>query len=151
MTFLMNFDLIQLAQQQDATLQQLRQQKPQEYVLRQNGQHNLIYHWERIFIPQNYAPRIIPWYHNALNHPGIQKLLNNFNQHFFSPQVIKTITDIVSNCKLCQRNKTSNMLTFNAQKCYHAALADCSSRPNCPLEDEDTRNRGWVLCNDYHK
>jgi len=44
MTFLMNFDLIQLAQQQDATLQQLRQQKPQEYVLRQNGQHNLIYH-----------------------------------------------------------------------------------------------------------
>ncbi|GFH49195.1 hypothetical protein CTEN210_05671 [Chaetoceros tenuissimus] len=42
--FPMNFDRIQLAQQRDASLQQLRQQKPQEYVLRQTGQHNLIYH-----------------------------------------------------------------------------------------------------------
>ncbi|GFH61911.1 hypothetical protein CTEN210_18387 [Chaetoceros tenuissimus] len=105
----MNFDRIQLAQQRDASLQQLRQQKPQEYVLRQTGQHNLIYHRERIFIPQTYAPRIIRWYHNALNHPGIQKLLNNFNQHFFSPKVIQVVTDVVSNCEFCQRNKTSNV------------------------------------------
>ena len=104
--FPFNFQVLQQEQLQDHDLAARRRSNPTEYVNRQIAPEiNLVYHRNRIFVPAERANRMIRWYHNALNHAGQTRLINTFNEHFFTPKLQDIITSICSRCELCQINK----------------------------------------------
>jgi hypothetical protein len=61
-----------------------------------------------IIIP--YFTRITPHIHNS-THEGSEKILHWFHQTFHTPRAKQTVQQFVSDCIVCQHNKTEHLHT----------------------------------------
>ena len=68
----------------------------------------LICYKDKIVVPSALQTRIVDWYHTFLCHPGINRTEETIGQHFWWPKMRGQITDSVSTCANCQRNKRRN-------------------------------------------
>ena len=99
----MSYERIQLAQEQCG--------QSYKYERKQVNPNVKLYFTDKnkIYVPQDLARLIIQWYHNALNHPGIERTKKTYDVHFFTPYITEIIKEVCSKCELCQKNKLSNI------------------------------------------
>jgi hypothetical protein len=111
MQYPLDYQLIQQNQFDDEQLQQLRQQRPNDYPVMDMGNDiNLICQvrpdrpW-RICIPTSMVTDIIRWYHIVLGHIGIVRLHQTIATHFVHPFLKARIEQVVKTCDRCSRAK----------------------------------------------
>ena len=66
---------------------------------------DLICYNEKIVVPKSLQFRIVQWYHDYLGHPGINRTEETIGQHLWWPKMRSHITNSVSSCDSCQKNK----------------------------------------------
>jgi hypothetical protein len=67
----------------------------------------------KIVVPKKLQARVIQWYHDYLGHPGINLTEETIGQHLWWPKMrYCQITNLVTFCSTCQRNKLKNSKTF---------------------------------------
>ena len=110
--FRVDFKTIVEAQLQDAELTQLKQTKPQQYVLHTFAEDTQVCcilkdanAALKIYLPIQMIQSTIQWYHAALSHPGSTRLKDTLRIHFHNPKLSNAIEDFTSNCNTCQRQK----------------------------------------------
>ncbi len=69
---------------------------------------DLICYNEKIVVPTSLQARIVQWYHDYLGHPGINRTEESIAQHLWWPKMRSHITNSVSSCDSCQKNKRRN-------------------------------------------
>jgi hypothetical protein len=111
MQYPLDYALIRQNQFEDEALQNLRQQKPEEYQIMDMGSDiQLICQvkpdrpW-RICVPTVMIDDIIRWYHLVLGHIGIVRLHQTIATHFVHPYLKVRIERIVKSCDTCLRAK----------------------------------------------
>lgn len=110
--FPVDFDLLQLRQQQDQGLQTMAVARPDKYPsVRMGPNTTLICHiakrgapW-KICIPNEMLIPIIRWYHLVLSHVGMTRLYDTIATHFYHYDLKSQVEDFVSKCDACQRYK----------------------------------------------
>jgi len=60
---------------------------------------------DKIVVPQKLQQRVMTWYHDTLCHPGITRTEETISQHLWWPNMRDEITDYVTRCPTCQKNK----------------------------------------------
>ena len=60
---------------------------------------------DKIVVPTLLQKHVINWYHTLLCHPGINRTEETISQHLWWPKMRDHITNYVSSCPTCQRNK----------------------------------------------
>jgi transposase InsO family protein len=107
--FPLTFENIAEIQQADKTLLPLADKD--DYEIKMFGGVELIcrHHQDRwkIVLPEALAKTTIAWYHNVLGHVGINRLVTSLLSHLWIDNAKKFVTDYVSTCDQCQRNKRS--------------------------------------------
>ena len=66
---------------------------------------DLICYNNKIVVPQSLQSRIVRWYHEYLGHPGINRTEETICQHLWWPKMRNQITNSVTGCLTCQKNK----------------------------------------------
>ena len=66
---------------------------------------SLICFKDKIVVPTLLQKHVINWYHTLLCHPGINRTEETISQHLWWPKMRDHITNYVSSCPTCQRNK----------------------------------------------
>ena len=66
---------------------------------------SLICFKDKIVVPTLLQKHVIIWYHTLLCHPGINRTEETISQHLWWPKMRDHITNYVSSCPTCQRNK----------------------------------------------
>jgi hypothetical protein len=61
-------------------------------------------HW-KICIPTHQLEDVINWFHFALNHCGLHRLLKTINMHLYHPKMRSVAECVTKNCDTCQRQK----------------------------------------------
>lgn len=110
--FPLDYGVIANAQAIDARLQQRLQDDPQHYVRNQLTETaNVICHirhnnepW-RICIPDALLQPTVQWYHQALNHLGMNRLHDTIRLHLYHPRLRATVETLVGSCAVCQQAK----------------------------------------------
>ena len=64
---------------------------------------------ERIYIPQDLRMELMDWYHEILMHPGQARMEESVLQYFTWPGCTSDIKKFVQQCKICQKNKSTNV------------------------------------------
>ena len=59
----------------------------------------------RIIMPKKLQNRCVQWYHDNLCHPGETRTEETIKQHFFWPNLRKSVHNICKKCDICQRTK----------------------------------------------
>ena len=65
----------------------------------------LVCYNNKIVVPKSSQNRVIDWYHHYLGHPGINRTEESIGQHLWWPKMRNQITNAVTSCAICQRNK----------------------------------------------
>ena len=65
----------------------------------------LVCYNNKIVVPKSAQNRVIDWYHHYLGHPGINRTEESIGQHLWWPKMRNQITNAVTSCAICQRNK----------------------------------------------
>ena len=73
---------------------------------------DLICYKEKIVVPKSLQSRIIQWYHDYLGHPGINRTEETIGQHLWWPKMRNQITNSVTSCDSCQKNKRRHTKKF---------------------------------------
>ena len=60
---------------------------------------------DKIVVPKKLQKHVMDWYHTVLCHPGINRTEETIGQHLWWPKMRNHITNYVSTCAVCQRNK----------------------------------------------
>ena len=59
----------------------------------------------KIVVAKLLQKHVIDWYHTVLCHPGINRTEETIAQHLWWPKMRDQITNFVSACTICQKNK----------------------------------------------
>mgnify|MGYP001306591820 FL=1 len=65
----------------------------------------LITYKGKIYVPETLQKRLVQWYHEMLMHPGETRTHETVAQHFYWPNMRKTVQKVCKYCDLCQRTK----------------------------------------------
>jgi transposase InsO family protein len=110
--FSMDFVTIAAAQNQDIDLAQQAQASPHKFQRRLLATDTEVMHYQatpngtwKIYLPVSLLPNVVRWYHLALGHCGISRLLDTLRMHFHHPQLSHVCSEEVSKCDPCQRLK----------------------------------------------
>jgi hypothetical protein len=60
--------------------------------------------WKRC-VPTQQLEYVINWFHFALNHCGLHRLLTTINMHLYHPKMRSVAERVTKNCDACQRQK----------------------------------------------
>ena len=107
-----NYDTIYHEQMADQVLQAKLQNDPQNYQVEGFGHYNvplIIMRsppdiW-RIAIPDALLERAVRWYHQVLNHPGMDRTKKTMAAHYWHPNLESMVRHVVSTCDPCLRYK----------------------------------------------
>jgi hypothetical protein len=109
--FALDLQRIAIGQQTDQALWQNRLAHPLHYPERQFGDIRLFTYlpqpdaqW-KICVPTHQLRDLIQWYHQALRHPGLHRLLQTMTMHLHHPNMRAMTEDITLHCDACQRQK----------------------------------------------
>ena len=107
--FPVSYQLLDREQHKDKTLLARLASDSKQYSLRKfrggDKSIELIMHKNKIAVPQTLQKRVSDWYHHVLCHPGINRTEETIGQHFKWPKMREHITQNVSTCSICQRQK----------------------------------------------
>ena len=67
----------------------------------------LVFYRNKIIIPATLVKPIINWYYANLNHPGFTQIFETINAHFTCKHLQKFVNQHVSQCIICNQQKTS--------------------------------------------
>ena len=148
-TFPLDFHHIARHQLSDNELQQKLVSSPQLFIRQQLTQNiSLIFRDSKIVIPTALIARVISWYHDTLNHPGIQRTANTIRQHLWIKNLIPRITAHVSNCTVCSKIKCN-------QRAYgDLPVSRLATNPPQPWETIQVDLFGpwtWTDCNGINR
>ena len=111
--FPLDYRHIQTQQQQDPILQQLKGNEPHKYPVQTLDGIDLICYlptpnspW-KIYLPSTILDRTILWFHQAMNHNGMNRLYDAMNTHFYNFELRQQIEHLVRACNTYQRYKTA--------------------------------------------
>ena len=111
----LNFEWLQLKQNQDATIQDWVQRHPQIFQTRAFTENvdlvtyvkqgdNPDMDW-KIVIPENIINQVIKWFHQVLGHPGNNRMRDAIQARYFHPNLRSYIDKFA--CEICQKHKLS--------------------------------------------
>ena len=107
--FPMSYAILGKAQSKDKAILAEVKKKQSKYVIQpfEGGgkTRDLICYNNKIVVPSKLQARIVQWYHDYLGHPGINRTEETIGQHLWWPKMRNHITNSVSACVTCQRNK----------------------------------------------
>ena len=71
---------------------------------------NLLYHLEKICIPQGERVNIIREAHTSLiaSHFGVSKMVAHLQRYFYQPHMLESVSRFIKGCSLCVINKPRN-------------------------------------------
>jgi len=93
--------LIAEYQRNDKVLMQHLRERPQYFSKTVHGTPLVLFH-KKIYIPKPLRKRILEWYHDALQHPGIARTERTIRQNFVWPGLSKDVERYVKSCHKCQ-------------------------------------------------
>mmetsp|Transcript_13570 Transcript_13570/g.16453 ORF Transcript_13570/g.16453 Transcript_13570/m.16453 type:complete len:698 (+) Transcript_13570:1112-3205(+) len=144
-TFPLDFKYIAQHQRQDNELQQKLKSAPTLFTRSQiTSGTTLIFRDSKIVVPTALHDKIIQWYHDTLNHPGIQRTVNTIRQHFWIKNLVPKVTSHISNCPICSRIKR------NQRNYGHLPVSPLATNPPQPWETIQVDLFGpwtWTDCN----
>ena len=117
----LNFEWLQLKQNQDATIQDWVQRHPQIFQTRAFTENvdlvtyvkqgdNPDMDW-KIVIPENIINQVIKWFHQVLGHPGNKRMRYTIQERYYHPNLRSYIDKFV--CETCQKiNYLEDSLVF---------------------------------------
>ena len=110
--FQMDFITIAALQAQDAALVQHAQTSPHKVALDLMAPNVHIYRYQpqpggqwKIYLPIGILNDTVRWYHLALGHVGIARLVDTLRMHFYHPRLQDACESEVKKCDPCQRLK----------------------------------------------
>jgi len=106
--FPLDFATISSHQDKDNQLQHITHQKPKEFDTKYVNNTCLVFHNNKVVLPQSLVASVITWYHNNLNHPGINRTFETINMHFTYKGLKRLVQDHVASCPICIKQKSSN-------------------------------------------
>ena len=114
----LNLEAIHLYQQADQDLQDRRARRPHNYPTRVlstdvqpiityvHPHHNPDTQW-RIALPSIMIQPTIEWFHQVLNHPGRDRMIDTIMARYHHPQLRGAINQFT--CQVCQQNKSQGI------------------------------------------
>ena len=109
--FLLDYSYIKDEQDQDADLQQSFEPNNKLINIQMSADTELICYLSapeaepKIYIPDSMLEPLVRWYHEVLNHPGMNRLFDSINAHMYNRKLRTTCNSVVSTCDTCQRYK----------------------------------------------
>ena len=116
--FELTYARIAAAQGEDAHLEQLIKDHPENYQTRMLAPDVTVRcyvanpssapdDW-KIYLPQSLMDSAIRWYHLALCHAGMNRVFDSMSRHFYSRDLRNKIEDIIIGpCEICQKQKVA--------------------------------------------
>ena len=109
-TIPISFKLLMQEQIKDKELLKRAKSAPQAYSIdsfSKDSQTNrqLITYQGKICVPKSLQQRLVQWYHEMLVHPGETRTHETVAQHFYWPNMRKTVQKVCKHCDICQRTK----------------------------------------------
>jgi transposase InsO family protein len=110
--FRMDYQTIAEAQAQDAALLQHAEKEPTKIGQQLLAPNVHVYCYVpqpgapwKIYLPTSLLTDIVRWYHLALGHAGISRLVDTLRMHCFHPRLQQVCEQEVGRCDPCQRHK----------------------------------------------
>ena len=103
-----DYRVISTYQREDVNLRAILRRREPGYSIRYLGNSSVAFLHNKIFLSPLLVPRIIQWYHETLNHPGIARTLKSISAHFIAPGLKAQVEHLVSHCQVCKKNKRSS-------------------------------------------
>ncbi len=109
--FVLEYSHIKEQQDQDADLQAALANNDKLIMMQMSADTTLICYRSapdaepKIYIPASMLEALVQWYHEILNHPGMNRLFDSINAHMHNPRLRATCESVVSTCDTCQRFK----------------------------------------------
>jgi hypothetical protein len=57
---------------------------------------------EAIYAPYCMRTKLLHWYHDCLQHPGVRRMQATVKEHLYWPKIDQDIATYVKNCTVCQ-------------------------------------------------
>jgi hypothetical protein len=109
--FALDLERIAQGQNNDPALWQSRMQHPLQYPEQQFGNTRVLSYkptptsvW-KICIPTQQLENVVQWFHQALNHCGLHRLLKTISMHLYHPRLRVVAENVTYKCDACQREK----------------------------------------------
>jgi hypothetical protein len=60
---------------------------------------------ETIYVPEGMRDKLLHWYHDCLQHPGVRRMQATVKEHLYWPKIDQDIATYMKNCTVCQSYK----------------------------------------------
>ena len=101
--------LISAEQKKDTAIQQAMQNNARfltcTSVRGGRKQYDVIKYKDKILVPRRLRQRMLEWYHDALIHPGINRMEKTIQMHFTWPKLHNDVEKFCKQCRTCQLTK----------------------------------------------
>jgi transposase InsO family protein len=107
----LDYESISAAQRRQVALWNLPELDPNRYVRQQFGRTELVCyrpageHNFFIMLPDGQVERTIRWYHQILQHAGMENLYSTMAKHYYYPGLKARVQRVVQSCEECQKYK----------------------------------------------
>jgi len=81
--FPLDFKVISHHQTRDNMLKQSMIANPKPYQTKFVNNTKLLFFKNKVVLPSSLVQSVVSWYHDNLNHPGIQRTFEMINMHFY--------------------------------------------------------------------
>jgi len=163
--FPLDFAVISSHQEADNQLQQMLREKPKQFESKYVNNVPLVFNKGKVVLPYPLIEQVITWYHNNLNHPGINRTFETINMHFTCRGLKRLVQEHVSACPVCLKQKSSNkhyghlppsMAIYRPWECVHVDLFgpwtfQCSAGKDHQLRAVSIIDSGlrWIELHEY--
>jgi len=106
--FPLDFKVISHHQITNNMLKQSMIANPKLYQTKFVNNIKLIFFKNKVVLPSSLVQSVVSWYHDNLNHPGIQRTFETINMHFTCKGLRRIVETHVSSCPICIKQKISN-------------------------------------------
>ena len=163
--FPMDFSVISKHQANDNALDQMVRREVEKFDIKYVNDTRIIFYRNKVVIPSSLVLPIITWYHNNLNHPGINRTYETINMHFTCKGLKNTVRDHVLSCSTCIQQKHTTKkyghlppttAVYRPWECVHIDLFGpwsfvCSGGMNHQLRAVSIIDSGlrWIELHEY--
>ena len=125
----------------------------------------LIFFKNKVVLPESLVRSVVAWYHDNLNHPGINRTFETINMHFTCKGLQRLVQEHVSSCTICAKQKRSNKVygalppsraNYKPWECVHIDLFgpwtfECSAGKTHQLRAVSIIDSGlrWIELHEY--
>jgi len=107
--FPFDFKVISHHQTKDNMLKQSMTANPKLYQTKFVNNTKLLFFKKKAVLPSSLVQSVVSWYHDNLNHPGIQRTFETINVHFTCKGRRRMVETHVSSCAICAKQKRSDI------------------------------------------